>query len=118
MKTSFSAAERPNPVETDGTGFGLHMLAGNVLTLNLHYAELSGIATAAHIHGPATTEQSIGVLVDLEPLNGEGFGASGRLWGRVMLDPNVLGHVVNSMTYINVHTMAHTPGEVRGQLSP
>lgn len=116
--TMNGAAERMNPVDTDGLGFGLHLLVGDTLNVNLHYSGLSGPASSAHIHGPATTEQSATILIGLEGITGEGFGVSGRLWGPISLDPDQLGHVANSMTYINIHTGMHSSGEIRGQLSP
>jgi len=54
-------AERPNPVTTGASGSGLMRLDGNTLTFNVRYQGLSGLATAAHIHGPAPAAEAAGV---------------------------------------------------------
>ncbi len=112
------AKERPTPVISSGTGSGTFMLAGNQLTLNVTYRGLSGTATAAHIHGPATTEQATGVLIDLSPFNGGAFGAAGSLSGTVTLTAAQLASVVDGLTYVNIHTPANGGGEIRGQIVP
>jgi plastocyanin len=112
------AAERPDPVETDATGSGLFRLDGNVLTFNVYYEGLSGSATAAHIHGPASADGATGVLIDLAPYNGDGFGTEGTLSGQVILTPEQKAMVLGGQTYVNVHTQQHPPGEIRGQIAP
>jgi hypothetical protein len=77
-------AERPDPVITEATGSGLLRLEGNILTFDVRYEGLSGPATAAHIHGPATAAEAAGVLIDLAPFNGDAFGTEGTLSGRVL----------------------------------
>jgi plastocyanin len=112
------AAERPNPVETDATGTGLFRLEGSILTFNVDYAGLSGPATAAHIHGPAPADGAAGVLINLAPFNGDGFGTDGTLSGQVILTPEQKAMVLSGRTYVNVHTEQNPPGEIRGQIAP
>ncbi|MCS1411989.1 MAG: hypothetical protein M2R45_05192 [Verrucomicrobia subdivision 3 bacterium] len=57
---------------------------------------------AAHIHGPATVEQTVGVMVDLESLNSGGFGESGSSWHGQLI-PEQLGAVIDLNTYTNAH---------------
>lgn len=101
-----------------GTGSGLLSLAGNTLRFTVNYTGLSGTATAAHIHGPATSGTSAGVLVDLAPFNGGGFGTSGTFAGTVVLSDAVKAHLLGGRTYINIHTPANPGGEIRGQIAP
>lgn len=112
------ANERPDPLMNAGFGSGTFTLVGNRLSFNLMYGGLSGPATRAHIHGPATLEQAASVLVDLEPFNGGAFGAAGSLAGAVTLTPEQLAHLLDGLTYVNVHTGLNPGGEIRGQLLP
>lgn len=112
------AYERPSAIATAGTGSGTLRLEGNTLTFSISYSGLSGPATRAHIHGPAGTEVSTGVMIDLEPFNGGSFGTSGTLAGSVVLTTDQKAAVLSGMTYVNVHTAANAPGEIRGQVVP
>jgi glucose/arabinose dehydrogenase len=101
-----------------GSGSGILSLAGNTLRFSLNYRDLTGTATQAHIHGPAGTGGSAGILVDLEPFNGGAFGSSGTLAGTVVLTDEQKAHLLAGRTYVNVHTVANPGGEIRGQLAP
>ncbi|MBL9135805.1 MAG: CHRD domain-containing protein [Verrucomicrobiales bacterium] len=110
--------ERPNPVSTTGAGRGLFMLTGNQLTFSVSYGGLSGPAIMAHIHGPADAEGTAGVMVDLAPFNGGAFGISGGFAGSVTLTTDQLTALASGRTYVNIHTDANRPGEIRGQIIP
>jgi glucose/arabinose dehydrogenase/plastocyanin len=110
--------ERPTPLNVGGHGIGTFALVGNQLSLNVTYRDLTGTATASHIHGSATANQSAGVLVNLAPFNGGAFGASGSLEGTATLTASQLALVVDGLTYVNVHTVLNSGGEIRGQLLP
>ncbi|MDB6035457.1 MAG: hypothetical protein JWM16_5795 [Verrucomicrobiales bacterium] len=112
------ANQRPTPVITPGTGSAHLSLVGTQLTLNVTYRNLTGPATLAHIHGPASAFAATGVLVDLVPLNGGSFGVSGGLAGTVTLTPQQLAYVIDGLTYLNVHTSVNGSGEIRGQILP
>jgi plastocyanin len=117
--TSMSgAAERPEPINTEATGSGLFRLEGNVFTFNIWYENLSGPASAAHIHGPANAAEAAGIVIDLEPFNGAGFDIQGSLSGQVLLTHEQKAMLLAGRTYINVHTQAHPGGEIRGQVAP
>jgi hypothetical protein len=109
--------ERPE-IETEGRGTATFMLAGNQLTFNIEYSDLSGVATLAHIHGPASLDTSAGVLVNLQPFNGGAFGTNGTFTGTVTLDPDQLSALVDGRTYVNIHTVLNGGGEIRGQIFP
>ncbi len=110
--------EIPDPVTTIGSGFGTFSLEGDVLAFALSFANLSGPATAAHIHGAASTTENAGVMIDLAPFNGGGFGDSGVLSGSVVLTPDQLEMVLDGKTYVNIHTEENPAGEIRGQIAP
>lgn len=112
-KTSFAASlngqsEVP-AVTTDGTGTATLTLNGNAFTLSGSYQDLSGPATMAHIHGPASTSDTAGVVVALTAANGE-------LSGSGTFTDDQLEDLRAGLYYVNVHTDAHPAGEIRGQL--
>jgi len=111
-------SERPDPVSTTGGGAGLFSLEGTALRFSITYSNLSGTATAAHIHGPASTEDPAGVQISLVPFNGGQFGTSGTLAGSVSLTEAQRDMVLAGQTYVNIHTANHTSGEIRGQIAP
>ncbi len=111
------AAERTTPVVSTGTALGLFALVGNQLDLNVTYRTLSGAASDSHIHGPASTSQTAGVLVGLSSFNGGAFGASGSLTGTTPLTASVLTGLIDGLTYVNFHTVAYGSGEIRGQIT-
>jgi glucose/arabinose dehydrogenase len=107
--------ERP-AVTTPGTGLGTFALVRDQLALAVAYQSLTGLAQAAHIHGPAGFTGSTNVLVNLAPFNGGAFGASGKLSGVAPLTTDQLLHVIDGLTYINLHTIANGGGEIRGHI--
>jgi hypothetical protein len=110
--------ERPDEVDTAGQGSGIFMLAGNQLTFDMEYHDLSGIATLAHIHGPADEDTATGVLVNLAPFNGGAFGTNGTLNGSVTLTDEQRALLLEGRTYVNIHTPSSPGGEIRGQIIP
>jgi hypothetical protein len=112
------ASERPNPVETAGTGTAYLTLEGNRLRLNAIYSGLSGAAVAAHIHGPAGPNASAGVIINLEPFNDDGFGTNGTFSGTAVITDQQRSMIMQGQTYLNIHTPDHGGGEIRGQVNP
>ena len=74
------------------------------------------MANNAHIHAPATTSGSAGVVLGLEPFNGGAWGASGSLTGSTILSSTLFGYLVDGLSYVNFHTQANSAGEIRGQI--
>ena len=80
------------------------------LTWTVTYSGLSGPATAAHFHGPAKAGDSAGPQITLEaPL-------ASPISGEATLTKAQADDLANGLWYLNVHTAAHPPGEIRGQL--
>jgi hypothetical protein len=84
------------------------------------FPNLTGPATAFHIHGPAPTGQNAGVLFDLSPfylpLVPPMFG--GLVHGAVVYPPDQIAGLFAGSNYINIHTALNPGGEIRGQLIP
>ncbi|MCL4179477.1 MAG: CHRD domain-containing protein [Verrucomicrobia bacterium] len=106
-------AEVP-PVTTDATGGASLGLVGNQLFWRLSYANLTGPAQAAHLHGPAAPNENAPPLVTFTlPAT-----ATGSAQGSATLDPATLRAFIDGRTYINIHTPQHPSGEIRGQVQP
>jgi hypothetical protein len=116
--TISGANARPDPVQSNGAGAGNFVLEGDQLSFSITYHGLSGPATAAHIHGPASAEESAGVLIGLNSFALGGLGTSGGFEGAVLLTAEQMAAVKDELTYVNIHTAANPGGEIRGQVSP
>jgi hypothetical protein len=80
------------------------------LTWKGSYSGLTGPATAAHFHGPASVGKNAGVMIPISP-DGPSFEGSATLNGaqaKALMDGEM---------YVNVHTAANKGGEIRGQLT-
>lgn len=110
------AAERPAPVTTPAVGAGF--LAVNTATRAanslVYYTGLKQNTTAAHIHGPADVNTATGVLLGLS--NVTPASTTGLYGNSSVLTETVFNHINAGNTYFNVHSGAHTGGEIRGQL--
>lgn len=129
--TLSGSAERPNAVTTSGTGeFVARLNEDNVLTYTVTWSNLNANTILGHIHGPATVDQAVGVLVDFNAVSSGRtitLGAtSGTATGTVDLNVDVTGTITGAefidllntgMTYVNIHSSAHTAGEIRGQIT-
>ncbi len=114
--TLSGAAERPNPVSTLASGSGILHLDGNKLTVDLSYTGLSGVASAAHLHGPGLPDENAGVLINLQAIHQGPFGTSGRFSGILMLNQSQVASLLDGKTYFNIHTGNQPAGEIRGQV--
>jgi hypothetical protein len=77
----------------------------------LNFDGLSGPATAAHIHGPATRAQSAGVVAPLGDKN-----PTSPITGSISLTDDQMKMLRSHKLYVNVHTAANPGGEIRGQI--
>ncbi len=104
----------PTPVpEAFGTATMTYDTELNSLNWDIMFSNLSGPATLAHFHGPATTEEATGVQVDIEPIS----GLTSPLEGMTTLSEEQEGQLLSGLWYINIHTEANPPGEIRGQVN-
>ena len=105
------AAETP-PNDSKGTGaVDAHFdTATKVLTWTVTYSGLTGPATMAHFHGPAPEGKAAGVMVPIKD------ALASPIKGSSSLTDEQAKALTDGMMYFNIHTDAHKPGELRGQL--
>lgn len=84
--------------------------AAKTLIWTVDYSGLSGPATAAHIHGPAAPGANAGVVV---PFTGN---VASPIKGSATLTDAQISDLEAGKWYVNIHTEANKPGEIRGQL--
>lgn len=135
--TLTGAAERPNAVTTSGTGTWTGTLdtRTGILSYNLSFSGLGSNTTLAHIHGPGTTEEAVGVIVNLNQpaqartitigaTSGTGtgtvnlnVGASWTAAGATITGAQLKDLMDQGLTYVNIHTATNGGGEIRGQIT-
>ncbi len=125
--TLSGASVRPTPVTSTATGSATFTYVGDIKTL-FYEVDVVGIdsVTLAHIHGPADTGASAGVILNLYTTGkSKGLGFTGVLAAGVggqlgapsgMTMDSLLVLMGNGNAYVNVHTVAHPAGEIRGQV--
>ncbi|MCC6456181.1 MAG: CHRD domain-containing protein [Caldilineaceae bacterium] len=101
----------------------------------LQIRNLSGQVTGLHLHAPATTEQTAGVVLTLcggpapavlgscPPLDSNNSLVLSGSFNSSYLQPGVTGAQMqqwldDGLVYINAHTALNPAGEARGQLIP
>ena len=80
------------------------------LTYSVTFTDLTGAATAAHFHGPAKPGENAGPIITLATPIGS------PATGEATLTKAQADDLAAGKWYLNVHTAAHPPGEIRGQL--
>lgn len=88
------------------------------------FADLTGDASAGHIHGPTTSggaasfTQNAGVIFGLSSdATWNASASSGGITGRtITLDSTQEADLLDGKYYINIHTAANPGGEIRGNL--
>ena len=125
--TLSGANVRPTPITSTATGSAQFTYVGDIKTLFFE-VDVVGIDSVilAHIHGPADTANNNGVILNLYTTGkskGLGFtgvlaaGVGGELGPPVgMTLDSLLVLMRNGHAYVNVHTVAHGAGEIRGQV--
>lgn len=120
------ANERPNANNSTANGAASFTRTGTTVAYTVTYQGVASTPTGLHIHAPATTAQTSGIIVDLvtTPLS----GSSGVLTGTftaanirsiagqppISMD-SLMVLMQNGSAYVNVHSSVFPAGEIRGQ---
>ena len=124
FETELSGAEEVPPVETEGEGEAKFESDETSVDFELKWNDLTTPAFAAHIHcGVTGVNGPVGVTLFAGTMGTEGEVQStftgpdpGNACGWEDL-ADVLGAMATGGAYVNVHTMQHPGGEVRGQVA-
>jgi hypothetical protein len=114
FKATLNGASEVPPTTSTATGSATVRLdtVNRTASWVVTYSGLSGPAMAGHIHGPAGPGKNAPVVV---PLSGN---LASPIRGSKTLTPAQVASLEAGDYYINIHTAAHPPGEIRGQLMP
>jgi hypothetical protein len=124
FETELSGAEEVPPVETEGEGEAKFESDETSVDFELKWNDLTTPAFAAHIHcGVTGVNGPVGVTLFAGTMGTEGEVQStftgpdpGNACGWEDL-ADVLGAMATGGAYVNVHTMQHPGGEVRGRVA-
>jgi hypothetical protein len=97
------------PIVTAASGHASFVLSADRKTLTYHVTHNVPLVTAAHIHLGAAGENGSVVY----PLSPVGPDMTGTI---ALANTNDLTNLDQGAYYVNVHSMAHASGEVRGQI--
>jgi len=84
----------------------------NEIAWDIDYYSLSGEITAIHFHGPAGAGDTADVQVAIDNTS----ETVGKLTGSAQISAEQAQQLMDGLWYVNIHTEANGPGEVRGQL--
>lgn len=104
--------QEPMPVDTPASGMGTATFDTdtNLFEWNFTFEDLGSEQTAAHFHGPATLCVNGPIEVPL-PMGSPVVGSE-------TLDAGQAADLLAGLWYVNVHTVEHPSGEIRGQVVP
>jgi hypothetical protein len=114
-RATLNGASESPPIQSAGAGAASINVDTTTkgLSWRVEYTGLSGPATAAHIHCGAPPGGNAGVAVPL----GTAPNWASPLQGNGQMTDAQLAQLQAGQCYVNVHTDANKPGEIRGQLT-
>jgi hypothetical protein len=101
----------PNDSKGTGTVAAMYDTATKKFTYTVTYSGLTGPATAAHFHGPAAEGANAPPVVPVPATM-----LASPIKGDATLTDAQAADLAAGKWYFNVHTAAHGPGEIRGQV--
>ena len=115
LKTQLAGSNEVPPNTTSGAGevTATYDTASKKLTWKGDYSGLTGPAIMAHFHGPADPGKNAPVVI---PIFMNPAAAKSSFEGSATLNEQQEKQLLAGEWYVNVHTEANKPGEIRGQL--
>ena len=142
FEANLSGANEVPPVPSPGTGFATVVLdpAAQTIQINATFSGLTSNTNAAHIQCCAPLGTNVGVATTVPAFPGFPLGVTSGSYSSVVFDltqPTIynpafvalqggliqaeaalIAGIENGTTYLNIHTVNFTGGEIRGQLEP
>jgi len=122
--TMLSGANQVPPVVSNGSGTAVVTLDGNMLSININYANISAPAIAAHIHccAPLGTNAPVVLPFPNFPNATSGqysnvFDLSTFAFTGGVNETTLIAGLNSGATYVNIHDINNPGGEIRGQLA-
>ncbi len=115
MKAELKPSNEVPPVTTSKGSGAVEVTydtATRMMTWKGSYSDLSGPAVAAHFHAGEMGKNG-GVVI---PIFG-GASAKTPFSGEKKLTAEQASQLMSGGWYVNIHTAAHKPGEIRGQVT-
>lgn len=114
MAATLGGGNEVPAIQTTGSGTAGVTLDTTTRTIawDVRFQGLSGPVSAAHFHGPASATQNAPVVVPIAKA-----GDAPPLRGSATLTEQQMADLIAGRWYINIHTAAHPPGEIRGQVT-
>ena len=110
------ANEAPTPVTTTATGTAIVTVLGNLVSWKVDVLTPIDSIFLGHIHRRAADSVAGNVRVDFAPTpTGAGFTGTATVGSATVVD-SILTILHEGRAYVNIHTKAHTGGEIRGTL--
>ena len=112
FKATLAGTSEVPPNSTTGKGMATVRLntVNKKISWNVRYSGTTGPVMAGHIHGPADVGANAGVVV---PFGGK---ITSPIKGAATLTDAQIADLEAGKYYVNLHTEANKPGEIRGQL--
>ena len=111
MGATLNGASEVPPKAVPGTGSAEvnYNRDTGMLSWRVTYSGLTGPLTGAHFHGPAGPTANAGIVVPF-------VNSPSPLVGEAKITPTQAGDLMAGLWYVNLHTAANPPGEIRGQV--
>ena len=112
-KAALKSSTEVPPTTSMGTGTvdATYDTVTKKITFTVTYSGLTGPATAAHFHNPATVTENAPATV---PLSG---ALASPIKGEATLTDAQAADLAAGKMYFNIHTAANPGGEIRGQVT-
>ena len=111
------ANEAPTPVTTTATGTAIVTVLGSQVTWKVDIVTAIDSIILGHIHRHAADSVAGNVQVNFNPAaTGPGFTGTATVGSQANVADSILALMRAGRGYVNIHTKAHTGGEIRGTL--
>ena len=124
FNATLSGTSQPTAINSSGHGALMFEITAGQLLASGSFANLSSdfnpnAAGGAHIHGNFAGRNG-GLLLSLEADTSTGNRGGKFRWEKntFSLSPGLMDSLKNRMMYVNIHSTAYPPGEIRGQILP